>query len=147
MSPKLPRVQGLRRRWLAGSIGPVAAILLLVGALISVGFASNYYNSARSTLRAKAAAGADYFNTYVMIGYKEYYRSATLYAATFDDRDHIELQFLNSSGRVEVTTRGLTAGTIPAHRRWPAPWRAARCRITWAAMRPPASGSSPPPAC
>lgn len=111
MSPKLPRVQGLRRRWLAGSIGPVAAILLLVGALISVGFASNYYNSARSTLRAKAAAGADYFNTYVMIAYKEYYRSATLYAATFDDRDHIELQFLNSSGRVEVTTRGLTAGT------------------------------------
>ena len=114
MSPKLPRVQGLRRRWLAGSIGPVAAILLLVGALISVGFASNYYNSARSTLRAKAAAGADYFNTYVMIGYKEYYRSATLYAATFDDRDHIELQFLNSSGRVEVTTRGLTAGTYPS---------------------------------
>ena len=114
MSPKLPRVQGLRRRWLAGSIGPVAAILLLVGALISVGFASNYYNSARSTLRAKAAAGADYFNTYVMIGYKEYYRSAALYAATFDDRDHIELQFLNSSGRVEVTTRGLTAGTYPS---------------------------------
>ena len=114
MSPKLPRVQGLRRRWLAGSIGPVAAILLLVGALISVGFASNYYNSARSTLRAKAAAGADYFNTYVMIGYKEYYRSATLNAATFDDRDHIELQFLNSSGRVEVTTRGLTAGTYPS---------------------------------
>ena len=49
-----------------------------------------------------------------MIGYKEYYRSATLYAATFDDRDHIELQFLNSSGRVEVTTRGLTAGTYPS---------------------------------
>ena len=114
MSPKLPRVQGLRRRWLAGSIGPVAAILLLVGALISVGFASNYYNSARSTLRPKAAAAADYFNTYVMISYKEYYRSATLYAATFDDRDHIELQFLNSSGRVEVTTRGLTAGTYPS---------------------------------
>ena len=108
MPAKLPKVKGLRRRWLAGSIVPVAAILLLVGVLISVGFASNYYNSARSTLRAKAAAGADYFNTYVMIGYKEYYRSATLYAATFDDRDHIELQFLNSSGRVEVTTRGLS---------------------------------------
>ena len=58
MPAKLPKVQGLRRRWLAGSIVPVAAILLLVGVLISVGFASNYYNSARSTLRAKAAAGA-----------------------------------------------------------------------------------------
>ena len=113
MPAKLPRVQGLRRRWLAGSIGPVAAILLLVGVLISVGFASNYYNSARSTLRAKASSGADYFNTYVMTGYKEYYRSATLYAATFDESDRIELQFLNSTGRVEVTTRGLTAGTYP----------------------------------
>ena len=113
MPAKLPKVQGLRRRWLAGSIGPVAAILLLVGILISVGFASNYYNSARSTLRAKASSGADYFNTYVMTGYKEYYRSATLYAATFDESDRIELQFLNSAGRVEVTTRGLTAGTYP----------------------------------
>ncbi len=113
MPAKLPKVKGLRRRWLAGSIVPVAAILLLVGVLISVGFASNYYNSARSTLRAKASSGADYFNTYVMTGYKEYYRSATLYAATFDDSDRIELQFLNSAGRVEVTTRGLTAGTYP----------------------------------
>ena len=113
MPAKLPKVQGLRRRWLTGSIGPVAAILLLVGVLISVGFASNYYNSARSTLRAKASSGADYFNTYVMTGYKEYYRSATLYAATFDESDRIELQFLNSAGRVEVTTRGLTAGTYP----------------------------------
>ena len=113
MPAKLPKVKGLRRRWLAGSIVPVAAILLLVGVLISVGFAGNYYNSARSTLRAKASSGADYFNTYVMTDYKEYYRSATLYAATFDDSDRIELQFLNSAGRVEVTTRGLTAGTYP----------------------------------
>ena len=113
MPAKLPKVKGLRRRWLAGSIVPVAAILLLVGVLISVGFAGNYYNSARSTLRAKASSGADYFNTYVMTGYKEYYRSATLYAATFDGSDRIELQFLNSAGRVEVTTRGLTAGTYP----------------------------------
>ena len=113
MPAKLPKVKGLRRRWLAGSIVPVAAILLLVGVLISVGFASNYYNSARSTLRAKASSGADYFNTYVMTSYREYYRSATLYAAAFEDSDRIELQFLNSAGRVEVTTRGLTAATYP----------------------------------
>ena len=113
MAAKRKKVQGLRRRWITGSIGPVVVILLLVGVLISVGFASNYYNSAKSTLRAKAAAGADYFNTYVMTSYREYYRSATLYAAAFEAGDRIELQFLNSAGRVEVTTRGLTAGTYP----------------------------------
>ena len=100
MAAKRKIVQGLRRRWITGSIGPVVVILLLVGVLISVGFASNYYNSAKSTLRAKAAAGADYFNTYVMTSYREYYRSATLYAAAFEDSDRIELQFLNSAGRV-----------------------------------------------
>ena len=113
MAAKKRKVQGLRRRWLTGSMGPVLVILLLVGVLISVGFASNYYNTARSTLRAQAAAGADYFNTYVMTSYREYYRSATVYAAAFDDSDRIELQFLNSAGRVEVTTRGVTAGTYP----------------------------------
>ena len=113
MAAKKRKVQGLRRRWLTGSMGPVLVILLLVGVLISVGFASNYYNTARSTLRAQAAAGADYFNTYVMTSYREYYRSATVYAAAFDDSDRIELHFLNSAGRVEVTTRGVTAGTYP----------------------------------
>ena len=113
MAKKVKKVQGLKRRWLTGSMGPVLVILLLVGVLISVGFASSYYNSARSALRAKAAAGADYFNTYVMTSYREYYRSATVYAAAFDDGDRIELQFLNSSGRVEVTTRGVTVGTYP----------------------------------
>ena len=112
--PRKPKiVQGLKRRWLTGSMGPVVVILLLVAVLISVGFASSYYNSARAALRAKAAAGADYFNTYVMTGYREYYRNATLYASAFDESDRIELQFLNSSGRVEVTTRGVTAGTYP----------------------------------
>lgn len=48
MAGKKHKVQGLRRRWLTGSMGPVLVILLLVGVLISVGFASNYYNSARA---------------------------------------------------------------------------------------------------
>ena len=52
LAAKKRKVQGLRRRWLTGSMGPVLVILLLVGVLISVGFASNYYNSARSTLPA-----------------------------------------------------------------------------------------------
>mgnify|MGYP002550484936 FL=1 len=113
MPAKLPKVKGLRRRWLAGSIVPVAAILLLVGVLISVGFASNYYNSARSTLRAKASSGADYFNTYAMTSYDEYFRSATLYANSFEDSASIELQFLDRNGHVEVSTRSLMTGSKP----------------------------------
>lgn len=104
---------GLRRRWLVNSIVPVIVLLFLISALVSVAFADNYYSGAKSTLEAKATAGTEYFNTYVMTSYDEYYRSAALYAATFDSAERMELQFLNAEGKVEISTRSLTAGTFP----------------------------------
>lgn len=107
------QIRGLRKRWLLNSVGPVIAILVTIAIFAAVGIASMYYSSARSTLEAKASAGADYFNTYSMTSYSDYYRSATLYAASFEDADRIELQFLNRYGRVEASTTGLQAGTVP----------------------------------
>ena len=113
MKTTLNKSGGLRRRWMTNSIVPVIVLLFLISALVSVAFAGNYYSGARSTLEAKANAGAEYFNTYVMTSYDEYYRSAALYAATFDSAERMELQFLNAKGKVEISTRSLTAGTFP----------------------------------
>ena len=110
---KRVRMRGLRKRWLLSSVGPVVAIMLLVAVFGSVGITSVYYNSAIASLKAKATAGADYFNTYGMTGYSDYYRAATLYTASFEDADTIELQFLNRYGRVEASTTGLLSGTAP----------------------------------
>ena len=66
------RIQGLRKRWLLNIAGPLVAVLLIVGVFGTVGISSMYYSSARSTLMAKATAGADYFNSYSMSGYSEY---------------------------------------------------------------------------
>lgn len=107
---------GLRRRWLVNSIVPVIVLLFLISALVSIAFANNYYSGAQSSLEAKANAGAEYFNTYVMTSYDEYYRGAALYAATFDSADRMELQFLSAKGKVEISTRSLTAGTSPGTR-------------------------------
>lgn len=107
------KIRGLRQRWMISSIGPIILILVMVAVLAAVSVVSNYYNSARSALTAKAKAGADYFNTYSTDSYGEYYRTATLYAATFEDSDKIELQFLNSAGRIVVSSRGLSAGSAP----------------------------------
>ena len=107
------RMRGLRKRWLLSSVGPVIAILLLAALFGCLGISSVYYNSAEASLKAKATAGADYFNTYGMTGYHDYYRAATLYAASFENADTIELQFLNRYGRVEASTTGLLSGTVP----------------------------------
>ncbi len=107
------KIRGLRKRWMMNSVGPVVLILALIAVFCSVGIGNLYYNSALASLKAKASAGGDYFNTYSMKSYNEYYRNASLYAATFDDSDRIELQFLNPYGRIEMSTRGLLAGTAP----------------------------------
>ena len=82
-------------------------------ALVSIALGSNYYANARSALEAKATAGTDYFNTYAMTSYDEYFRSATLYANSFEDSASIELQFLDRNGHVEVSTRSLMTGSKP----------------------------------
>ncbi len=107
------KVSGLRRRWLFNSMGPIGAILISVAVLVSVGIASSIYSNVQSTLEAKAKTGADYFNAYVMSSYSEYYRSATSYVTSSKDSDRIEVQFINSSGRIETASRGFTAGTAP----------------------------------
>ena len=111
--PQPRRAIGLRRRWIVSSILPVITILVLIAALVSIALGSNYYANARSALEAKATAGTDYFNTYAMTSYDEYFRSATLYANSFEDSASIELQFLDRDGHVEVSTRSLMTGSKP----------------------------------
>ena len=111
--PQPRRAIGLRRRWIVSSILPVITILVLIAALVSIALGSNYYANALSALEAKATAGTDYFNTYAMTSYDEYFRSATLYANSFEDSASIELQFLDRNGHVEVSTRSLMTGSKP----------------------------------
>lgn len=113
MEKQNKRTSGLLRRWMTSSLLPVITILVLISALVSIGLSSAYYSNARSALEAKAAAGAEYFNTYAMTSYEEYYHSATLYANSFEDSDRVELQFLNSNGAVDVSTRGMMIGSAP----------------------------------
>ena len=112
-TPQPRRAIGLRRRWIISSILPVITILVLIAALVSIALGSNYYANARSALEAKATAGTEYFNNYAMTSYDEYFHSATLYANSFEDSDKIELQFIDRSGRVEVSTRSLMVGSAP----------------------------------
>lgn len=132
------RIQGLRKRWILNSVGPVILILVLAAILASATVANNYYGSARSTLEAKAKAGADYFNSYSMSSYSEYYRNASLYAASFDST-RIELQFLNLYGRVDNSTQGVAAGTAPRPRSSHGRWKAAASRYSAARTPSPAS--------
>ena len=120
------RIQGLRKRWILNSVGPVILILVLAAILASATVANNYYGSARSTLEAKAKAGADYFNSYSMSSYSEYYRNASLYAAS------------STAGWI-TPLRAWPQARLPRPRRSHGRWRAAASRYSAARTPSPAS--------
>ncbi len=108
------RLRGLRQRWLFNTVMPVLLLLGLLVVLFSTGIYNYYYGTMQKGLETRAQAVANSFNEYFMSGgYNSYYQMAVRSAESFEDKNCIEMQFISSSGRIQVSTSGLTAGTIP----------------------------------
>ena len=111
---KALRLRGLRQRWVVNTVMPVALLLVAIVVLFSAGVSNYYYGTMRKGLESRAQAVANSFNEYFMdSGYNSYYQKAVQTAESYEDKDRIELQFIGSSGRIQVSTSGLTAGTFP----------------------------------
>ena len=106
-------IRGLRERWLFSAALPILLLLVLAVALFSIGVQEYYYSAMRSGLESRARIAAETFSGYGVKSYSEYYRLASYSAETFEEKDMIELQFINTNGRVQVSSYGLTAGTLP----------------------------------
>ena len=113
MSADKRKIRGMRHRWMRTSVIIVTAILLAVLVLFT-GFIGNYYYStAKSGLVSKAKTATGFFENYITNTYAEYYASASKYAETFEDGDKLELQFIDTSGRVLISTNSITSGNMP----------------------------------
>ena len=106
-------IRGLRERWLFSAALPILLLVVLAVALFSIGVQEYYYSAMRSGLESRARIAAETFSGYGVKSYSEYYRLASYSAETFEEKDTIELQFINTNGRVQVSSYGLTAGTLP----------------------------------
>ena len=106
-------IRGLRERWLFSAALPILLLLVLAVALFSIGVQEYYYSAMRSGLESRARIAAETFSGYGVKSYSEYYRLASYSAETFEEKDTIELQFINTNGRVQVSSYGPTAGTLP----------------------------------
>ena len=113
MAKKTLQIRGLRQRWMLNTIMPVLVLVILAVCLFSASITSYYYTSMESTLKAQARSDAESFNSYSMDSYGEYYQAANLLVENFADKDVLELQFINTSGRIQLSSYGLTTGNSP----------------------------------
>ncbi len=112
---KVLQLRGLRQRWIFNTVMPVLILLLLIVALFSAGVSNYYYSSVRDGLEKQVQAQAGAFNDYFMDnGYTSYYQKAVQSTSDFEDKGRIEMQFISSSGHIQISsTSNLTAGIAP----------------------------------
>ena len=64
-------------------------------------------------MRYRARTTTEFFADYLNQSYNEYYQSCITYAQTFEDKNHIELQFINAQGKIVASSHGSWAGHSP----------------------------------
>jgi len=107
------QVKGLRRRWLLNTVGVLSILGLVCVLIVTTAFAAYYYSAMESDMRYRAKTTTEFFADYLNQSYNEYYQSCITYAQTFEDKNNIELQFINAQGRIVASSHGSWAGHSP----------------------------------
>ena len=100
------KVKGLRRRWMLNTVVIVAALGLVCVFGISAAFATYYYSTMESDMSYRAKTTTEFFSDYQNLNYKDYYESCITYANTFEDKNDIELQFIDTKGNLMASSYG-----------------------------------------
>ena len=110
----LIKVTGLRRRWLINTLCVVLPLAIVCVFAVTASFAAYYYSGMESDLRYRARTTTDFFGENMNVDYNAYYQSCVRYAQTYEDRNSIELQFINAQGRLVASSYGPWAGDAPS---------------------------------
>ena len=93
--------------------GVVLALGLVCVMAVTASFASYYYSNMQADLEDRARTTTDFFAGYIDQTYNEFYQSCITYAQTFEDKDFLELQFINKQGVLVASSYGPWAGQSP----------------------------------
>ena len=111
---RLPRLRdihfrSIRARGMFVGSGLVLLAIIISLAAYTLSLQAYYYSATRASLQAKAETASAFLSSYVDRTYAEFYQRAFNYAEDFDDKDSLELQFVNTEGRVEIASTGISA--------------------------------------
>ncbi len=67
----------------------------------------------QSDMQHRAKTTTEFFANYIGQSYNAYYQSCVTYARTFEEKNTIELQFINTSGRIVASSYGRWVGPSP----------------------------------
>lgn len=110
----MKKLGGLRRRWLTNTFMVVVPLAVVCVLLVTASFSAYYYSGMESDLRYRAKTTKDYFEDNINFDYSKFYQSCVDFTKTYEERNHIELQFINAYGHMVASSYGPWAGRTPS---------------------------------
>lgn len=108
------KIKGLRRRWLTNTVGWVCALGLICVLLITAAVSFHYYSTMESDLRYRAETTTEFFSAYLNQTDDVLYQACVDYAQTFEEHSTVELQFVDTQGRVIASSNAVWEGYTSA---------------------------------
>lgn len=105
---------GLQKRWLVNTASVVLALGLVCVLAVTASFSAYYYTNMQADMERRAKAAIAFFDANLDQTYNEYYHSCVTYAQTYEDKDRIELQFIDAEGKLVASSYGKWAGQASA---------------------------------
>ena len=109
----MKKLHGLRRRWLINTVGVICALGLVCVFVVTMVFSAYYYSGLTSDLKYRAQATTAFFDDYLNQNYTEYYQACVNYVKGFENKNTIELQFIDASGKIVASSYGTWLGESP----------------------------------
>ena len=110
----MKKLGGLRKRWLMNTVSVILALGIVCVLAVTASFAAYYHSNMEADMKARAKSTTEFFAEYIDLNYNEYYQSCMVYAETFEDKDKMELQFINVQGMLVASSYGQWAGESPS---------------------------------
>ena len=100
--------KGITRRWLLNTFGVVLAIIILLVVCLSVSVHSLCYSTVENALYTRCDKLNSVFPGYTAESTSSFVDAAMDYASSFEYKDEMEIEIINASGRVVLTSTGFT---------------------------------------
>ena len=109
----MKKLYGLRKRWLTNTVGVIGALGLVCVFVVTMVFSAYYYSGMTSDLKYRAQATTAFFDDYLNQDYTEYYNACVNYVKGFEQKNSIELQFIDADGQIVASSYGSWPGESP----------------------------------
>ncbi len=108
------RPSTLQGRYLVGTLIVVCSLGLACVMGVTALFAVSSYSSLEADMRYRAKTTTEYFSHSLGLDYNGFYQSCIAYAESFQEKNRLELQFINAQGQIVASSYGPWAGDPPA---------------------------------